>query len=251
MMMKSLKVAAIALPLLIGGVGCSNTSADHGTEPNASAMSARGERHMSPVMMPLPMLKEKLGLSDDQVTKIEGIRTAFRTSMEQRREANKGLDRSQVNRDSMRALFEASRAQIETQVKAVLTPDQQAKLATLVAEMPQRPTPEQMAARRDSMLSHMKAELNLSDAQVQQIKDLQAKMMANAPKPGDRPEWNGREGHNGDRKEFRGGGPGGEKFREALKSILTPAQLTKLDSLHAARAKEHGQDAHKPWGDNK
>lgn len=82
----------------------------------------RGGNQMQAVM-------EQLDLKDDQKAKIETILQDSREKMQGMRDEWRNGDR-----DAARAKFQAMRGEMETKIKAVLTPDQQAKLKELMPE---------------------------------------------------------------------------------------------------------------------
>lgn len=221
--MKHLYKALLLSCGLVFAVGCNNAHDSQAATPGSmtamAADSMHGRHHFPP---PVSSLKTELGLSDDQVTKLKTLEDANRKTMQDLMQSSNG------DREKMHAAFDANRQKMEAQVNAILTADQQAKLKDLRA-LRMGPGGPFGGPRMnpDSMLNRMKTELNLSDAQVNQIKALQEKMK---PAPGATP---GDRGPNGDHRN---------DFREQLKTILTPEQLAKLDSLHQARQAQWQKD---------
>jgi hypothetical protein len=73
------------------------------------------------------VLKDSLGLSDDQVEKLRGFEDEMRSQLDSARaEAEK--DGGSPDFDKMRETFEAARAAVESKVRSILTEEQLAKL---------------------------------------------------------------------------------------------------------------------------
>ena len=91
---------------------------------------ARGDR--------LAQLKEALGLTEEQIEKLKPILAAEREEIQAlRKDAGEGADRS-----AMREKMQAIREKYKSQIEAVLTAEQKAKLAELEAKRPRGPRPE-------------------------------------------------------------------------------------------------------------
>lgn len=77
------------------------------------------------------MMKEKLGLTDEQADKIKAIRADERTQLD-------ALRAKEGDRESKREEMKAIRADTEAKVDAVLTPEQREKAAKMREEMKAR-----------------------------------------------------------------------------------------------------------------
>lgn len=126
-------VPVIAIAALLGGCSHNSTNVDPGS-PRASRSGedrgqggrggAGGQRE--------EMLMRGITLSSDQQQRIDAIRASYRTQMEQARE-QAGGDRSAM-RERMAPMMEKQ----QTEIRNVLTAEQQAQFDRNVAEMRSR-----------------------------------------------------------------------------------------------------------------
>ncbi len=175
------------------------------------------------------LIAEKLGLTDEQKSKLDGLRQAQRTALDAVA-ADKSLSDDE-RRAKVRGIFESNREQM----KAVLTPEQREKAAMARKQfmgdrgpgrMQHRPDPEQMrfmAHRARKMMEHQRErraeELGLTD-------DQRAKMRLIA--------FQHREKGIALQKEMRA----------EMEAVLTPEQKAKAKEMK----ERHGKMRHGPHG---
>lgn len=85
--------------------------------------------------LPVERLKEELGLSDEQVAKIEAVNAEMR---ERGRAMRDELRQGQFDPEAMRARFEQIQTEVRARIDEVLTPEQRAKLQELQTTMRER-----------------------------------------------------------------------------------------------------------------
>lgn len=128
-----MKKFLLPLPLLAAFVLTAGTATAQASTAmsDGGAMQGRGRLQGSPDEMAkrqTERLTQELGLTADQAPKVQQIMLARGQEMQAMRGQGDG------NRDQMREQMQASRAKYDGQFKAVLTPDQYTKYATIQAE---------------------------------------------------------------------------------------------------------------------
>ncbi|MGE4170571.1 MAG: Spy/CpxP family protein refolding chaperone [Candidatus Margulisiibacteriota bacterium] len=171
-------------------------------------------------------LKTDLGLSDAQANQLKVI---FK---EQHKEDM--AKRDAKTKEAHEAWIKEHEA-MDAKIKAVLTPDQQAKFTTLKQQW----RTERKEKMRNAMVKHLTQKLDLSKDQVPKVEavfvqfqtDMDALMATKKPLSENKEHF----------KAIR------DKRNEALKAILSPDQFKKFEHLR----KKHGRGDRKPHWDNR
>ncbi len=137
------KVSALMLSALLAAGAVLTTSVQAQPAPDGetgpggkSPAKERGERPKQPEPGErLEKMREHLGLTDDQVAKLKPI---FAAEVEEMKAKRKELGKD-ATREERRAAMEATREKYKTQVDAVLTAEQKAKVAKMRERRPGGP----------------------------------------------------------------------------------------------------------------
>jgi Spy/CpxP family protein refolding chaperone len=179
----------------------------------AEKCGARGARMIQ-------MMEDSIGINAEQKVKLQAIHAETCTKMQAARQAA-GEDKEQA-KNAMKAI----RKESVEKIKAVLTPEQQQKLAAIKKQQHGKPGHHRMHGRDSmregmarNMTERMKTELSLTEAQVPQVEalnqTLENRMKALREKKG---QGAGEEELKALRKSIM------REYREGLAKILTPEQ---------------------------
>jgi Spy/CpxP family protein refolding chaperone len=164
----------------VGLTGCSDSQSIVGNKPAASTTTSTTSAAPATTTSNsrsakfLARLKADLGLTDDQVTKVQALMDKSRQAMQQAKSTSASVSSADFHKT-----FAENRKNFESQLTAILTPAQQAKFASLRQERMSKmknPDPATVAAREAQHLAKLKADLSLTDAQVTSIKALHETM---------------------------------------------------------------------------
>lgn len=137
-----MKKILLIVALFIGVIGMAEAQRNTGSRPSQSqsGQQRQGGERMSPeerVERHTANLKEKLGLSDEQTTKVKAILKANaekqRAAFEKARESGQ-----QPDRDKMRAQMQESMKKQDAEISALLNADQKAKYEKMIKEREER-----------------------------------------------------------------------------------------------------------------
>lgn len=194
---------------------------------------------------PVEHMSERLQLTDEQEVKIKAIFDQHFAAHKNERQAKRAEGPSEQERAAMREKMEAERASFDAEIKAILTPDQQAQLEKLKGERKDGPRHGKRGPGKNPMEA-LSAELNLSADQQAQLKSLFENRMAErkaareAREAQMTPEQKAeREARHKERKAKM------EAERTAIdneiKAVLTPEQQAEFEKMKAERAQHRGK----------
>lgn len=169
-------------------------------------------------------LTKELTLSSEQAIQVRGILSAAQTARHDIR------DRYKDDRKAAKPELQAVKAQSKEDLKRVLTSDQYSKLESLHAEKRARKGGRHHGEKGDRAAKHMERldrELDLSDAQVTQIKALHAERHLRAKAI--IKEAGSREAAKPQLRELR------KQSREDVRALLDASQQQKFDAMKKER----------------
>lgn len=207
----NLKVIAVAVALAVGGLAMTGVAVAH---PGAK----------------LEEMKQELNLTADQEAKLKPI-------FEKRREAFKTIKQDDsLSREAKREKMGALKAETRTELEGVLNKEQ---LQKLDAKMESRGKGKgKHKGDRLAKMQRMSEELQLSDAQKAQMRDIMQDAKAERELI--------LEANNGDRKAAKAELKAHrQKTKSAMRAVLTPEQAQKFDAMKDRKGKKGKGDGHR------
>ncbi len=177
------------------------------TMPGAQGRGPGMHRGMGPGMMPLDKMTTELGLTPEQVSKIQAIRESARTQR-QAVVADKTLSR-EVRRTRLREIARTT----HQQMMSVLTPEQQTKLTELREK------------RKAGKFDKMSTALGLTADQQTQIRAIKDRMKSDLRAIKDNTSLSDAD-KRAQAKQVK------TNAMAEIRALLTPEQQQKLDSMH-------------------
>ena len=209
--MKKIFIAVFALSTL----SISATAKQSRTRPAKNMENARG-MHNGKGHEKL----DELDLSDAQKTQIKATRASYKQQLDDLKNKNLSEADAKVQREVLRKQQQAN-------IKAILTPAQQEKLKDQKDDLIQKGE-----GRKDD-LQKMKADLNLSEVQGQQIKAINEKARLQMKAIKDNSSLSA-EAKQAQLKSLR------DQTQSQIKAVLTAEQIKKLNEQKKYGAKERG-----------